>query len=155
MGTLAPSCRAFVTLRGVPRDRLYATNAERQAAYRARTAERLRALADQGAAERIRSLEVSLAKAERRADKAEKRVRHLEAELATRLAVRSERQSGPTGLEDIPPNRRVVGLEREVLRLRGELAWTQRRLEEALRTGTDGRTRTERRDEAKRFRRGR
>lgn len=139
----------------MPRDRLYATNAERQAAYRARTAERVRALADQGAVERIKSLEASLGKTERRADKAERRVQHLEAELATRPAVRPYRPVGTTGLEDIPPNRRVAGLEREVLRLRGELAWTQRRLEAALRTGTDGRTRTERRDEAKRFRRGR
>ncbi|MHB1446868.1 MAG: hypothetical protein ACYCTI_03770 [Acidimicrobiales bacterium] len=62
------------------RERVYASNAERQGAYRARLAARQRALATDGALETIHKLEVALAKAERRAAKAEERARAAEVE---------------------------------------------------------------------------
>ena len=64
---------------GVSRQRLYESNAQRQAAYRARLAERLRLAGTDDVAARLGQLEWALADAERRAA------------AATRRAVRAER----------------------------------------------------------------
>jgi len=71
---------------GLARERVYASNAERQGAYRARLAARQRALATDGALETIHKLEVALAKAERRATKAEERARAAEVEAQLALS---------------------------------------------------------------------
>lgn len=49
----------------MPRDRTYASNAERQAAYRARLAERRRLAGTDGAVSRLQQLEKALAEARR------------------------------------------------------------------------------------------
>ena len=78
---------------GLARERVYASNAERQGAYRARLADRQRALAADGALETIHKLEVVLAKAERRAAKAEERARA--AEVEAQLALSRLNVGGP------------------------------------------------------------
>jgi len=66
------------------RPRIYATAADRQAAYRARSAERIQAALSAGGLRRIRKLENELRRAVRRAEKAEATV----AELCAQLAIR-------------------------------------------------------------------
>ena len=78
---------------GLARERVYASNAERQGAYRARLADRQRALATDGALETIHKLEAALAKAERRAAKTEERARA--AEVEAQLALSRLNAGGP------------------------------------------------------------
>ncbi len=75
------------------RERVYASNAERQAAYRVRLATRQQALATDGALETIHKLEAALAKAERRAGKAEERARA--AQVEAKLALSRLNAGGP------------------------------------------------------------
>lgn len=64
----------------MPRQRLYTSNAERQSAYRARLAQRQATGADADLAARVTELETALAAAVVRAETAETRAVHAEAE---------------------------------------------------------------------------
>ena len=136
------------------RERIYSSNAERQAAYRTRSAERIRALADEGALERIRTLEAALARSERRADRAE-----VQAAAARRaVPTRPERQTGtprpPLPDDDVTALRhRVQDLEMLVGRLQLDLAAAREELQVARRTDPNPPSRAERRAAAKRQRR--
>lgn len=140
----------------MPRQRIYSSNAERQAAYRARTAERVRALAGNGPLEQIRTLEAELANAERRASRAEAKAE--EARRALRM-VRPQ-PAGPRSAAAVRAEvellrRRVVVLEMLVEGLERELTRARRALEVAHRPPSGQPNRAERRAEAKRARQAR
>ncbi|HZU73753.1 MAG TPA: hypothetical protein VE990_13365 [Acidimicrobiales bacterium] len=140
----------------MPRKRIYGSNAERQAAYRVRTAEKVRALAGNGALQQIKTLEAELANAERRASQAEAKAE--EARRALRMV--RPRPAGPTlaaALRDEVESlrRRVVVLEMLVEGLEGELTRARQELEVARRPPSGQPNRAERRAEAKRTRQGR
>lgn len=110
----------------MPRQRLYSSNAERQAAYRGRVALRTEALATQGAVERIKQLEAELARAERRAIRAEAGAKAADAQaamLAKRLATLGPPRPGPLGASaDVESlRRRINSLEALVVELEEEL----------------------------------
>lgn len=96
------------------RERLYATNAERQAAYRARLTERLTLAGTGQAADRLAELERALADANRRADQAEARARRAE-----QAAVGGDRAG-----ELAAALRRIAVLEATVADLRAQLSAT-------------------------------
>ncbi|MGH9076523.1 MAG: hypothetical protein ACRDY0_03565 [Acidimicrobiales bacterium] len=66
----------------MPRQRLYSSNAERQAAYRARLARRQAGDLDAGLVAKVTELETTLAAATRRAETAERRAAKAEADAA-------------------------------------------------------------------------
>ena len=125
----------------MPRARLYASNAERQADYRARLAER-RALADSGElVDRVVELEAALAAARRREEAAEGRVTRAERQAADAryrytalLATRPERIAGAPGWENdrladqlAAAIQRVAELEATVVELQNRLASAETR----------------------------
>ena len=139
----------------VPRKRIYGSNAERQAAYRVRTAEKVRALAGNGALQQIKTLEAELANAERRVSQAEAK-----AEEARRALRMVRPRPGPTSAAALRDEvellrRRVVVLEMLVEGLEGELTRARQELQEARRPPSRQPNRAERRAEVKRARRGR
>lgn len=121
----------------MPRERIYESNAERQAAYRARIADR-QTLAESGQlTRRLAELERALAAADRRADRAEQKAAKAERQAAAArdryadlLATRPHRLGGAPGwakdrVEDrqlSAPLDRVAELEATVAELRARLA---------------------------------
>lgn len=70
----------------MPRDRLYTSNADRQAAYRARLAEQRTLAGTDAVVARLRSLDAALADAERRTEAAETRAATAEQRRQTSAA---------------------------------------------------------------------
>lgn len=137
------------------RARVYGSNAERQAAYRARTAEKVRALAGNGALQQIKILEAELANAERRVSQAEAKAE--EARRALRMA--QPRPAGPTSAAALRDEvelfrRRVVVLEMLVEGLEGELTRARQELETARRPPSRQPNRAARPADPKRTRQG-
>lgn len=85
----------------MPRQRLYGSNAERQAAYRARLAERQRLAGTGDVTARVGQLERTLADAERRALAAEVRASHAERQLSAHVG------NEPHGRNRIPASPRT------------------------------------------------
>jgi hypothetical protein len=86
----------------IPQARLYSSNAERQAAYRARLTDRLALAGTNEAVKRIRELEEALANAQRQAAAAEARADHADARrrrAETRQETASRRHAGPSQTE--------------------------------------------------------
>lgn len=103
----------------MPRQRLYATNAERQAAYRERTAGRHAAASDSCLAARVAQLEKQLAATAARAETAEQRAVAAEGQLtALKLTVAAlqHRLDHPDTVAEVKP---AAGLNRAARRAAG------------------------------------
>lgn len=122
----------------MPRARLYASNAERQAAYRARLAQRHALVDSGGLAGRLAELETALAAANRRVDAANVRAARAERRAAAArdrydalVASRPARIAGALGwAEDrvvdqlVAANQRIAELQATVAELQHRLAST-------------------------------